>query len=176
MYPVGNAVCPWYAGWMAAALALLGDRSEPEKLLLEAAGTAGCFGDLFEINEPGSVVRTPWFSTASGNVVYAMNQMLVQSKDNAIMIAPAIPLTWKDFSFRLACYGNLTTEVKVENGQMTKLVLKPGSNKEEITRTIFVPEQYLNQKILKKMKYPVSAANGTYRLDVRFTGETDVMK
>jgi len=176
MYPVGNAVCPWYAGWMAAALALLGDRSEPEKLLIEAAGTAGCFGDLFEINEPGSVVRTPWFSTASGNVVYAMNQMLVQSKDSSILIAPAVPLNWKDFSFRLACYGNLTAEVKVEKGQMTKLMLIPGNSKVETTRTIFVPEQYLNQKTVKKMKYPVSVENGTYRLDVRFTGETDIMK
>ena len=31
MYPVGNAICAWYAGWMAAALAALGETTEPAK-------------------------------------------------------------------------------------------------------------------------------------------------
>ncbi|MCX6900216.1 MAG: hypothetical protein NT105_16150 [Verrucomicrobia bacterium] len=78
MYPVGQSVCAWYAGWMAAALAALGDKTEPIKLLDEAAAGAGCFGEMFEINE-AKVSMHPWFSTASGNVVYALNQMLVQS-------------------------------------------------------------------------------------------------
>ena len=46
MYPVGKSVCAWYAGWMAAALAALGDQTEPFKLLDKAAEGAGCFGEI----------------------------------------------------------------------------------------------------------------------------------
>ncbi len=77
MYQTGTSVCAWYLGWMAAALAELGDKSEPVKMLDEAASGAGCFGEMFEINEE-KVSRTPWFSTASGNIVYALNEILVE--------------------------------------------------------------------------------------------------
>jgi len=115
MYQVGQSVCAWYLGWMAAALAELGDTAEPVKLLLEAAEGAGCFGEMFEINEP-KVSRTPWFSTASGNVVYALNQMLVQNRGGQIMIAQGVPAAWKDFAFKLACHGDLAVEAEVKGG------------------------------------------------------------
>ncbi|MDD4869118.1 MAG: hypothetical protein PHR77_01060, partial [Kiritimatiellae bacterium] len=120
MYPMGNSVCAWYAGWMAAALAALGEKVEPVKLLSEAAEGAGCFGELFEINE-AKVSMKPWFSTASGNVVYALNQMLVQSHGEEIRVASGVPGDWKDFSFKLACHGDLVAEEEAKNGKFIKL-------------------------------------------------------
>ena len=39
-----------------------------------SASVAGPFGEYFEINEPG-VIFHPWFGTAAGNCLYAINQM-----------------------------------------------------------------------------------------------------
>ena len=170
MYPMGSSICAWYAGWMASALALLGDKVEPAKLMEEAVEGAGCFAEMFEINEP-KVSMHPWFSTASGNVVYALNQMLVQSKDKQILIAPAVPDTWKDFSFKLACYGNLVTTVSVSKGRITKLVLSPGNPNTDMMRTLIIPEQYLDKQTIKKLKPLVTFEDGFCRIDVQFKGE-----
>lgn len=175
MYPVGNAVCAWYAGWMASALALLGDREEPAGLFAEGAGTAGCFAEMFEINEPGVVVKTPWFSTASGNMVYAMNQMLLQSKENQLLIAPAVPFSWKDFSFKLACYGNLTASVSVKNGVITKLILTPSDAVTTINKKLIIPGQYLDKNILKTIKLPYEIREGICTVDVSVEGEVYVI-
>ena len=103
--------------WMAAALAGLGDKDEPVKMLDEAADGAGCFGEMFEINEE-KVSRTPWFSTASGNVVYALNQMLVQNRaDGTIRLAQGVPEAWKEYAFKLACHGDLAkTQMRRQTG------------------------------------------------------------
>ena len=90
MYPVGKSVCAWYNGWMATALAALGDKEEPSRLLSNTVDGTGCFSEIFEINEEKVVMR-PWFSTAEGNFVYALNQMLLQCREDEILIAPAVP-------------------------------------------------------------------------------------
>ena len=160
--------------WMASALALLGDKAEPARLMEEAVDGAGCFAEMFEINEP-KVSMHPWFSTASGNVVYALNQMLVQSKDKQILIAPAVPDTWKDFSFKLACYGNLVTTVSVSKGRITKLVLSPGNSNTDMMRTLIIPEQYLDKQTIKKLKPSATIKDGLCYIDIPFKGETTLI-
>ncbi|MBM3858732.1 MAG: hypothetical protein FJ395_03675 [Verrucomicrobia bacterium] len=161
MYPVGNSVCAWYAGWMAAALAAISEKTEPIKLLDEAAAGAGCFGDLFEINE-AKVSMHPWFATASGNVVYALNQMLVQNRGNEIHIAAGAPTAWKDYAFKLACHGNLVVEVEVKNGQLAKLTLVPGDATVEHQRTLVIPGSLFGEE-------------GSKRITIRFNGKTDII-
>ena len=53
-------------------------RSDVGAELDEAAGATGLFGETWEINEPGLRIH-PWFATASGNCVFAVNEMLVKS-------------------------------------------------------------------------------------------------
>jgi hypothetical protein len=176
MYQMGSSVCAWYLGWMAAALAELGDREEPAKMLEEAAAGAGCFGEMFEINEE-KVRRCPWFSTASGNIVYALNQMLVQSRDERILIAQGVPEAWKDFAFKLACHGNLTAEVEVKGRKIVRLTLEPGDADRERQRTLVVPaglidEAALNKAVVKK----VTAQGGNTRIEVRVKGRTEVVR
>jgi hypothetical protein len=149
MYPMGAAVCPWYAGWIVSALALLNDTKMPLEILSDVAKSAGCFAELFEINEPG-VVLHPWFSTASGNYVYAINQLLIQSKDNQIHIAPAVPESWKDYSFKLACYGNLTATVVVKGGKIENLSFTSGNPDSDSKHIAIIPSYLVDVKRLNK--------------------------
>ncbi|NLY03084.1 MAG: hypothetical protein GXY83_44100 [Rhodopirellula sp.] len=175
MYPMGKSMCAWYAGWLAAALAVLEDTREPATLLSSAAEGAGCFGELFEINEPAVSIK-PWFSTASGNVVYALNQMLVQSRDDRIHIAPAVPEEWKDYSFKLACHGNLSVEVAVKGGRLARLTLCPGNADLDLKRTVVLRESLLDGVAFGKNIVPsVTEENGQCWLAVRFRGPKELV-
>ena len=175
MYPIGNSVCPWYAGWMASALAMIGDKTEPAKLLTETTGTVGCFSELFEINEP-KVVMHPWFSTASGNFIYALNQMLIQSHGNQISIAPAVPAGWKEFSFKLASFDNLAVSVEIQKGIIVKLVMIPGDQGKSMIKKIVIPAYLIdNHKINKDIVSSVTEKEGNCYLDIKFTGISDVI-
>jgi hypothetical protein len=176
MYQMGSSVCAWYLGWMAAALAELGDKSEPVKLLDEAASGAGCFGEMFEINEP-KVSRCPWFSTASGNVVYALNQILLQNREELILIAQGVPEAWKDYAFKLACHGNLTAEVEVKGGKIVRLTLEPGDAGRERTRMLVVPAGLIDETALDKAAVTeVTAQVRNKRIGVRIKGRTEIVR
>lgn len=175
MYPVGDSVCAWYAGWMAAALAALGDKTEPIKLMAEAAAGAGCFGELFEINE-AKVSMRPWFATASGNFVYALNQMLVQSRGNEIRIAAGAPEHWRDYAFKLACHGDLVTEAEVRDGRLIKLALAPGDSDAEMHRTLVIPGPLMEGTTLNRsIVMSVTKDGGCHRITARVKGRTDVV-
>jgi hypothetical protein len=175
MYQMGTSVCAWYLGWMAAALAELGDKTEPVKMLDEAADGAGCFGEMFEINEE-KVSRTPWFSTASGNIVYALNQMLVQNRDDVILVAQGVPDAWKDYAFKLACHGNLAVEVEVKGGRLARLTLLPGGEGVEQVRMLVLPAGILNQAALNKGVIVSMAVQGSNKLiGIRIKGMTELV-
>jgi hypothetical protein len=176
MYQMGQSVCAWYLGWMAAALAELGDKTEPVKMLDEAAAGAGCFGEMFEINET-KVSRTPWFSTASGNIVYALNQMLVQSRDDRIVLLAGAPEAWKDYSFKLACHGNLAVEVAVKDGRLTRLSLQPGNDRVEQRRVLVLPAGLVDAAALNKAAVKdVTAQGANKRIGVSFKGRTELVQ
>jgi alpha-L-fucosidase 2 len=177
MYQMGSSVCAWYLGWMAAALAELGDKTEPAKMLEEAASGAGCFGELFEINEE-KVSRCPWFSTASGNVVYALNQMLLQNReDGSIRLAQGVPEAWKDYAFKLACHGNLTAEVEVKGGKIVRLTLEPGDAGRERTRVIVLPAGLVNEAAFNRTVVKGVAAHGANTMiEVRIQGRTELVR
>ena len=175
MYPVGKSVSPWYASWMASALAVLGDREKTVNVLAQALEGAGCFGELFEIKEP-KVAMHPWFATAAGNFVFALNQVLLRCQDERILIAPAAPESWRSFAFTLPCYGNLLCEAEVRGGRLARLVLKPGDPAAEFTRTLILPARLaeglaFNKKVVRAQ----SVQGGSCRLELRFRGTADLM-
>jgi len=176
MYQTGTSVCAWYLGWMAAALAELGDKSEPVKMLDEAASGAGCFGEMFEINEE-KVSRTPWFSTASGNIVYALNQMLVQNREDRILIAQGAPEAWKEYAFKLACHGDLAVEADVKGGHLVRLTLLPGDAAREQRRTVVVPAGLVDEAVLNKaVVKSVTAQGENKRIELRIKGRTELLR
>ena len=78
--------------------------------LLEAAGAMGPFGETWEINEPGLRIH-PWFTTASGNCVFAVNEMLVRG---------TVPETWKDYAFRLPDGKGRWIDCEVKDGRRVR--------------------------------------------------------
>lgn len=128
MYPVGNHVCPWYAGKMALSMIWLGDDVEPYRWLKDAASSIGHFGESFEINEPG-LHRTPWFATASGTLLFAVNQMLLCDAENELWLGMGVPKDWKDYSFKLPAYGGLTVRAEVRSGKLSSLSISTRRDK-----------------------------------------------
>lgn len=175
MYHVGASICAWYNAWMATALASLGDKDEPARLLSNTVDGSGCFSEIFEINEEKVVMR-PWFSTAEGNVVYALNQMLLQCREGEILIAPAVPDEWKEFGFKLACFGNLVATASVENGRLVELALIPGDPGKTVKRTLVIPQRLVDgDSINGDLVRSMTVKDGCCRLDVEFKGRRSLL-
>jgi hypothetical protein len=176
MYQMGTSVCAWYLGWMAAALAELGDTVEPARMLREAADGAGCFGEMFEINEE-KVRRCPWFSTASGNVVYALNQMLVQNREGRILLARGVPAAWRDYAFKLACHGDLVVETEVKDGRLARLALLPGDPSREQRRTVMLPASLTEQVAFDTASVlNVTRQDRSVRLEILIKGPVELVQ
>ena len=147
MYPTGNKVCPWYAGTMSAAASWMGDRREAIRWLREAWTAAGCFGEYFEINEPGVAVCHPWFPTAAGNCLYAINQMLLCDHADAVYIGYTVPENWRDYSFRLPSLRGVTVDCAVRGGKLVRLVLTPRKGVLEKARVVVRAELLEGQQV-----------------------------
>lgn len=124
MYPTGSKICPWYAGTMSAASSYMEDRVEPARWLREAASAAGLFGEYWEINEPGAAYH-PWFATAAGNCLYALDQMLVADRGGETFIAFTVPADWKDYAFRLPSQSGAAVDCAVVQGRLARWSVRP---------------------------------------------------
>lgn len=69
MYPVGQSLCSWYAGWKALTFLRLGKKEIATQILRDAAADTGYFSEVFEIHETG---HHPWFTTAEGALLQAV--------------------------------------------------------------------------------------------------------
>ena len=121
MYRMGRGVCSWYQCWEAVTLARLGNGEDAFRQLEQIADQAGCFGEMFEIYEMG---LRPWFTTAEGKFIQAVNEMLLQFDGATPKIAPAIPAGWKDFSFKLQHRYGGKLEVEYVDGQTVRRELQ----------------------------------------------------
>ncbi len=121
MYAMGCGVSTWYAAWKAAAFARLGDAENCETSLHQAARAVGCFGEIFEINEPGVVQYRPWFTTSGGAYMTAVNEALLQSREEELRIAESVPQSWRTFAFDLPAWGGRHVKASVEDGALTAL-------------------------------------------------------
>lgn len=120
MYPTGSNICSWYAGTMSASTSWMEDRVEPARWLKEAFSVSGNFGEFYEINEKGCV-RHPWFGTAAGNCLYALNRMLLLDRDGATYLGFTVPAGWRDYAFRLPSLEGDAVSMAVRDGRLAKL-------------------------------------------------------
>lgn len=116
MYKVGKRVSSWYACWKAEAYARIGNAAEAYMAQQQALLSLGAFHEMYEINEPGSVYR-PWFTTAAGIYLSAVNEMLVQSDGENIYLLPAYPQGKGDVAFRLPVKGGAVVDVTAREGE-----------------------------------------------------------
>jgi len=165
MYTVGKGVNAWYAGWMSSALVIFNDKENPAMLLASAAKDTGAFHDTFEINEPHNKVQYhPWFSTGSGNYVYAVSQMLLRPKENGeIMICSSVPDSWNDIDFSLPSFGGLWVNADIKNGKLVSISLEArGEGENGAKRTVVIPARFVEkEKILGKY----TESDGYFRIE-----------
>jgi hypothetical protein len=122
---VGQSISPWYACWKAIAYARMGLSDKAYGSLTQSYSSVGVFDEMFEINEK-NVRKRPWFATASGIFVAAVNEMLLESDGKIIRILPAFPKN-TDVSFSLCAKGGIVVEASVRNQKLEKVcVTKDG--------------------------------------------------
>ena len=162
MYAVGNGLCPWYASWMASAMANYGERDKSLSLLQEAAAQIGYFSEHFEINEK-DVVRNPWFTTAAGNYVHALDQTLLLNRDDDVFLCYSAPIEWKDYAFTLPAYGNILVSAEVRKGKLRSCTLSPNQWSSTCnTKTLWIPSSLIDEKRISKLARKVMQRDGDY--------------
>lgn len=112
-YSGGKVMSSWYAGLMAQVAVHNGDFAKAIRLLEDAAQATGAFGECFEVYEAS---LRPWFSTASGAVVSAINTLLRSSTQPG----STLPNIWKKFSCHIAGKDGGKTRISCENGAVNK--------------------------------------------------------
>lgn len=134
----------WATGWIAVCLARMGDRRNTYATVKKAMASAGLFGAMNEhlVVESGEPT-VPWFTTASGVFVHALNEMLVRSTPEKIHLLPAIPRRWSDLNFKLQVQGNATLNVRMADGSLQELILEDRTGtKEEKQRMLCVDPRF----------------------------------
>lgn len=135
MYTVGKRICTWYAGWLADDYARILDGENAYAKLKLSNESVGFFNEIFEINEPGH--RTiPWIQEPPATFIQTVHDMLVQRVDGNIRLAPAVPKTWKDFSFRLRAPGNKIVEAVYRDGVCVSSSVRDGAGVIDFQREI----------------------------------------
>lgn len=167
MYKMGSGLCPWYASWIASAMSNYGERTKSLSLLKEAASQIGYFAEHFEINEDEVVMR-PWFATAAGNYVNAVNQTLLLNREDNIFVCYSAPIEWKDYSFTLPCYGNMVCRVKVQKGKLTECTFTANSAELPVEhKTVKIPAYLIKDNSLTNTAKSIGKVkDGMWSFDV----------
>lgn len=126
MYSVGTRICTWYAAWLAGAQAILGDGDGAYRNMKRATASVGHFSEIFEINEP-AYRSCPWCSSPQGTYVESVNNMLLQCEGDTVLVAPAVPKEWKDFSFRLRAHDDMEVSAHFSGGKAVSLSVATGA-------------------------------------------------
>lgn len=100
MYAMGHGICSWYLGWEACTLVRLGDGDGALGCLEELAAGCGAWGEMYEIGELG---MRPYFTTACGVFIQAVNELLLKAARGELSV-------WRDFAFKLRDGNGQTVE------------------------------------------------------------------
>jgi len=93
-------------------------------------------GDLSLTFNESRIHAHPWFATASGCVVEALNTMLLASCGDEIRVGCAVPASWKDYAFRLPAYGGVTVDCEVKDGTVARLEVRSRTDAARTVRLV----------------------------------------
>ncbi|MBQ2708729.1 MAG: hypothetical protein IJF67_10725 [Clostridia bacterium] len=143
MYATGRGVCSWYGGWKAVAFSRLGMAEEAAASLEYVAARTGNFGEVYEIGsrETNTFYR-PWFTTAAGMYMNALNEMLLQPDGSEITLAPGLSAKYDSFTFTLASHGDVKLRARAAGGVLTALSAEFGENCPYDAVTVHVPARF----------------------------------
>ena len=84
------------------------------RITVRHAREDGVWGEYWEINEPGVAECRPWFMTAAGNCLYAINSMLLMEADIGMPVAQVAKVTGLEPEEVEALWGSAPPPVLAE--------------------------------------------------------------
>ena len=138
-----NLIWPWAENQAAAALAFIKDQRSANHLS-KGAEYASPLGAFPEKIRPDGYPVNYWYSTCHGSYVFALNTMIAHSRDDTIVICPALHPHWKDIEFKnISVEGGILVSAKIAKGKIQKLEIKNDSD-QKIRKYIDIPGKYLS--------------------------------
>jgi len=135
----------WNTAWLATCLARMDEGELAYEVMREIVKMVDTFGSINEAKTKDKTVHH-WFVTGAGAYVYALNQMLIQSTPDRIVLFPAIPSAWEELSFKLRCQGNVTVEAKIANNKLHFIKIESYFEPKRINqKNIAVPSIYISE-------------------------------
>lgn len=114
----------WTAAHVATAYALLGDTDRAYELLVEAVRATG--PGLIPVESLGleGDYSCPFFTTAAGALVFAVNSLFLQVTDEGLTLLPALPKNLPNASFEgLAGANGLLFSAEYREGRAARLMI-----------------------------------------------------
>ncbi len=145
MYETGKGVCSWYSCWKAVAFDRLGQGERALEAISYVAGTAGDFYEVYEINNKESnTYWHPWFTTAAGMYIHAINEALVCSEGDIVHLFNGLSDDFlkkgTNIKFRLAAYGDIVIECEIREAKIVALRAVGGKRCEKKELFVTLPE------------------------------------
>jgi hypothetical protein len=151
----------WIGSHIAAALAIIKEGDLALDVLTETCKTAGPgYMPIEQIIENKNIC-CPWFTTAAGAFLYAVNALFVQIDEEGTILFPSALRKIEKFSFsKLQGSGGVKISAFVENGVLRKLVLS--SEKDFDRWQLRIHKFYADDNFLKWNKIKEIGEEDTY--------------
>lgn len=146
MYAYGNSVSSWYASWKSLAYSRIARAEEAFKALKQVVSSCGCFGEVAEINEPGIIIK-PWFTTASGAMIEALNEAIIQSDEDEVRLFMGLDKEHKNVSARLLTVNGVMVDVRLVDDEIQSLHFKKNEYCKRDRLTIRLNRRFDTDKI-----------------------------
>ncbi|MFW5914905.1 MAG: hypothetical protein ACOCTQ_00390 [Planctomycetota bacterium] len=116
----------------------------------------------------------PWFATAAGAYIRAINRMLAYPRGEDVTVAPGVPEEWEELSYRLPIDLAGRVEVAIKEGTIQRLVVREESGPHR--RRIIIPAHLMpgKSRLTDVVKVEKQDESRTV-LTLESTGETEII-
>jgi hypothetical protein len=161
---------PWGAFQQVHAAATHGDPEQVRQALDRAFQVLLPFGGQCEsAEEDYSRIDHPWFTTASGALLRGLARVFLHPRDGEARLLGGVPETWKDLSFELPAFDDMTVAVRVEAGKLVRLTLRAPPTASGRQMRLRVPQRFTSAATAWRPGVSVTAPDGGADLELAVT-------
>lgn len=146
---------PWVAGILATVFARQGEGDIAWSIIENTRPTICLFGGMTETMADGHW-DMQYFGTAQAAVCTAIHSLLLQDRDGALHLFPALPSGWQDFEFQRLLAAGLTISARLTAGSGAPQVHATVRN---VSPTLLTREIWFNRQAM-----PVTLQPGEERM------------